>query len=71
MASTDTFVVYKGDEIIAIGSSAEVAEALGTSVANVEWMASPTAKRRAGRNRLVAERVRASEVEPGEGTARR
>lgn len=41
-----TYVVYKGDEIVAIGSKQEAAEQLGVKPSTVEWYAAPAARRR-------------------------
>lgn len=57
----DTYVVYRGDEVIAVGTLEEVAERLGIQERSVRFMASHAAhrrERRSKRPRLVAERVR-------------
>lgn len=57
----DVYVVYKGDDVIAVGDVDEVAERLGVKRSHVEWLATPTAHRKAESSprRMVAERVRA------------
>lgn len=64
MAAGDTYVVYRGEEVVAIGTAEEVAEALGVERQRVEWLATPTAHRRAsgGPRSMVAERVRKEDV---------
>lgn len=53
------YVVYSGDEVVAIGSLEECSAALGCMASRIQWLASPAAHRRnkSGR-RMVAERVR-------------
>lgn len=60
MSARDTYVVYKGDDVIAVGTIEEVSERLGVKRSVVEYLATPTAHRKAasGRRRMVAERVR-------------
>lgn len=41
-----TYVVYKGDDIVAIGSKQEAADQLGVKPSTVEWMATPVGRRR-------------------------
>lgn len=54
------FVIYRGDEVVTVGTAAECAERMGVSEATVRWYASPACKRRAaesGGARITAERV--------------
>ena len=53
------YVVYRGDEVLAVGTKEECAYRLGIKESFVEWMATPTAHRKeaSGRGRMVAERV--------------
>lgn len=62
--SGDIYVVYKGDEVVAVGTVDEVSEALGIKRSTVEYLATPVAHRKAGtsRRRMVAERVREREI---------
>lgn len=61
---SNVYVVYKGDDVVAVGGVDEVAERLGIKRSHVEWLATPTAHRRAERSprRMVAERVRAADT---------
>lgn len=55
---TVVYVVYRGDEVVAIGSDEECAEALGCRASSIRWLASPAAHRRnASGRQTVAERV--------------
>lgn len=63
--SADIFVIYKGEEVIAIGTAAECQLKLGLSRPSFFHLATPTAHRRAakdGSENMVAERVRANEL---------
>ena len=51
------YALYKGEELLCIGTAAELASRLGVTVRTIRWYASPTAKRRDNGNRLVAERI--------------
>lgn len=42
----DDFAVYKGDDLIVIGSQKECAEHLGVTQRYINWMATPTGKLR-------------------------
>ena len=42
------YALYKGDEYIADGTLEELAEKTGKKLASLEWMLTPTAKKRAG-----------------------
>lgn len=67
-ASSRTYVVYKGDDVVAIGSLSEVAERLGVTEGHIRWLASPTAHRKAAaskRGRMVAEVVDQDEIDVG------
>lgn len=60
--SAPRYVVWKGDEVLAIGTAGEIARELGVTVKTVKWWASPVAHKRAdeGRHpqgRRVAERI--------------
>lgn len=60
--SEQRYAVYKGDDLLAIGTASEIAQELKVSVATVKWWASPIAHKRAdeGRHpygRKVAERI--------------
>ena len=61
-----TYVVYRGDEVIAVGPASECASALGVRASTMRWLSTPEAHRResAHPGRMVAERVAAA---PGEG----
>lgn len=47
-----TYVLYKGDDAIAIGTAKEIADKLNIKPATVRWYARPCAKR--GNMRAVA-----------------
>lgn len=51
------YILWKGDEIVAIGTARQLAEKLGCSVRTIYWYVSPACKRRDNGNRLVAERI--------------
>lgn len=51
------YAVWKGDECIAIGTAAELAERFGVTVKTIRWWASPAAKRRDNGKCKVAERI--------------
>lgn len=55
----ETYVVYRGDDVLCVGTARECAERLGVSESSVRWLASPAARRReaARPGRMVAERV--------------
>lgn len=60
---TITYVIYKGDEVIIVGSLKEVAQKLNIKTRSVEWLASPVHRRRvtsrgADSNSLIAVRVK-------------
>ncbi|NWL89985.1 hypothetical protein DMN77_20760 [Paenibacillus sp. 79R4] len=40
------FAIYKGEEMLAIGTAKECAEKLGVSKEYIYWLTMPTAKRR-------------------------
>lgn len=46
MSGRSTYVVYKGDDVLCVGSARECAEALGVKVETVCFYASPAWKRR-------------------------
>lgn len=50
-----TYVVYKGEEVIAIGSKQEVADQLEVKPSTVEWMATPVGRRRSATDVEVVE----------------
>lgn len=64
MGTRDTYVVYSGDDVVAVGTASEVSEALGVRRSTVEYLATPIAHRKAatGRRRMVAERVTEDEA---------
>lgn len=43
-----TYALYKGDEYVTDGTLEELAEKTGKKLASLEWMLTPTAKKRAG-----------------------
>ena len=51
------YAMWKGDQVIAIGTAKELAERFGVTVKTIRWLASPAAKRRDTGKRLVAERI--------------
>ena len=55
----DTYVVYRGDDVLCVGTARECAERLGVSEASVRWLATPSSHRKeaARPGRMVAERV--------------
>lgn len=64
MLGADTYVVYKGDDVVAIGTRSEVAQALGVSEPTIAFYASPRNRRRCLglRSGTCAVRVREDEV---------
>lgn len=46
MANLQEFAVYKGDELICIGSAKECAEILNIKPSSVRWYTTPTAQKR-------------------------
>ena len=50
-----TYVVYRGDEVVAHGTAEECAEAMGVRPETVRWLSTPAARRRG--LLTVAERV--------------
>lgn len=67
MLGEDTYVVYKGDDVVAIGTRSEVARALGVSEPTIAFYASPSNMRRCdvGENRTCAVKVSADEALKG------
>ena len=53
-----TYVVYRGDDVLGIGTADELAERLGIKPDTVRWLSSATAHKRDKGNHMVAERVR-------------
>lgn len=51
------YTLWKGDQVLAIGTAKELAERFGVTVKTIRWLASPAAKRRDTGKRLVAERI--------------
>lgn len=45
------FAVYRGDELVAIGTSAECAKRMGVTKRYIRWLASPAAERRLSRRK--------------------
>mgnify|MGYP004702928179 CR=1 FL=1 len=53
MKKQHVYAVYKGEEIIAIGTARECAEKLGVTPDHIRWMSYPTNnKRNVGGNRM-------------------
>lgn len=59
------YAVYRGDELIVLGTLRECAERLGVSEKTVRWLSYPAAHRRAERKpgTMVAEKVEAEELD--------
>lgn len=54
----DEYAVYKGDELIIIGTLKECAERLNTSEKMVKYYSYPSQKKRAeGTNKIIVERL--------------
>lgn len=51
------YALWKGDQIIAIGTAYQLAEKLGVTTKTIKWYSSPAAKRRDTGNHTVAERI--------------
>lgn len=51
------YALWKGDQVLAIGTAKELAERFGVTVKTIRWLASPAARRRDTGKRLVAERI--------------
>ena len=51
------YAVWKGDELVAMGTAKELAKQLGVKVRTIYWYVSPAAKRRDKGNRIVVERI--------------
>lgn len=43
---TREYAIYKGDELLVIGTARECAEKLGVQLPYIHWLMTPTAKRR-------------------------
>lgn len=52
-----TYALYRGDELVDVGTARELAGRLGVTVEYVRWMATPTARRRDRGRRLLAYRI--------------
>lgn len=52
-----TYALYRGDELVDVGTARELAGRLGVTVEYVRWMATPTARRRDRGHRLLAYRI--------------
>lgn len=48
------YVVYKGDELLALGTAEEIAKQLDVTPATVRWWSTPSSIERGGENRKVA-----------------
>ena len=62
----DTFVVYRGDEVIGIGTVSELVNQLHITPQRVRILAAPSTHRRAdksGGDELVAERVKEKDLQ--------
>lgn len=46
MRKPKMYAIYKGDEFITLGTAYQCAEYLGITVKHVQWMTSPTCKKR-------------------------
>lgn len=57
------YAVYKGDELLALGTARECAERLGVREKTVRWLSYPFAHRRAEKHwrAMVAEKVKVYE----------
>ena len=56
------FALYKGDEVLGVGTARELSEKFDLPVKKIYWYATPTAKRRLeaagpGSKMMIAERV--------------
>lgn len=58
MAANDTYVVYRGDDVIAIGTRKECAEKLGVRESTIDYYTTPSARK----GQTVAERISNDEV---------
>ncbi|MCM0599208.1 hypothetical protein [Periweissella fabalis] len=47
------YALYKGEELICMGTAEHIAEVTGVKVSSIEWMRTPTYKKRAGDNAKV------------------
>ena len=52
-----TYVVYRGDDVLGVGTADELGERLGVRPDTIRWMASPTAHKRDNGCHMVAERI--------------
>lgn len=43
-----TYALYRGDELVDVGTARELAGRMGVTAEYVRWMATPTARRRDG-----------------------
>ena len=48
------YAVYKGDNLLAVGTAVEIAKLLGVKPRTVRWWTTPTNRNRAVKNRKVA-----------------
>ena len=60
-----TYALYRGDELVDVGTADELAERRHVTAAYVRWMATPTARRRVRGRRLLAYRIDDDEGEDG------
>ena len=51
------YALWRGDELLMIGTAFEIAEKLVIKPKTVRWLASPAAKRRDNGKHMVAERI--------------
>ena len=51
------YALWRGDQIVAVGTAKQLAEKLGVSVRTIYWYVSPACKRRDNGKHLVAERM--------------
>lgn len=52
-----TYALYRGDELVDVGTARELAGRMGVTAEYVRWMATPTARRRDRGRRLLAYRI--------------
>lgn len=51
------YALYKGDDLLDVGTAREIAERRGVKPSTIQFMATPAHKRRDRGNLLVAERI--------------
>lgn len=57
MRGDEWFVIYRGDDVVDMGTAEDLAARRGVKTDTIRWMSTPSARRRDGGRREVAVRV--------------